>query len=54
MNGFNRPGIVHVVWTGLAAIVVIDLAGIGAAWLAQRDGASGRVGRALGAVIPWK
>lgn len=54
MSGLDKPGIQHILWTGLAAIVVIDLGGLGAAWLATKDGGIGKAGRALGSVIPWK
>lgn len=39
---------------GISAIVVINLLGLAAAKLAERDGYTGEIGKALGAVVPFK
>lgn len=44
----------NIVLYGISAIIVIDVLGLSAAWMAQRDGAIGTFGKALGAIVPFK
>lgn len=42
-----------ILMTGIAAIIVIDLLGITAAYLSKQKGVVGTLGQALGAVVPF-
>lgn len=54
MKPHYHAGIQHILLTGIAAVIFIDVTGLIAANLAKQRGMVGQFGQALGAVIPWK